>query len=132
MSSISGLGRSTEEGTGHPLQYSCLGNPMDREAWWATVHGVARIGHELVTISPLPHHNLLNFLLSLTILSFPVCFDDSSFSILSLNNGTPKNSFLRRYHDVSSLNAKYHLFANGCQFHISCLVLSNSYILLLN
>ena len=30
------------EGNGNPLQYSCLGNPMDRGAWWATVHGVAR------------------------------------------------------------------------------------------
>jgi len=31
------------------LQYTCLGNPMDRGAWWATVHGVARVGHHLVT-----------------------------------------------------------------------------------
>ena len=30
------------EGIGNPLQYSCLGNPMDRGAWWATVHGVAK------------------------------------------------------------------------------------------
>ena len=30
------------EGDGNPLQYSCLENPMDREAWWATVHGVAK------------------------------------------------------------------------------------------
>ena len=30
------------EGNGNPLQYSCLENPMDREAWWAAVHGVAR------------------------------------------------------------------------------------------
>ena len=33
---------SQEEGNGNPLQYSCLGNPMDRGAWWATVHGVER------------------------------------------------------------------------------------------
>ena len=39
--SIPGLGRSTGEGNGHPLQYSCLGNPKDGGAWWATVHGVA-------------------------------------------------------------------------------------------
>ena len=32
----------TGEGNGNPLQYSCLGNPMDRGAWWATVHGVAK------------------------------------------------------------------------------------------
>jgi len=35
------LGRSPGEGNGNPLQYSCLENPMDGEAWWATVHGVA-------------------------------------------------------------------------------------------
>ena len=39
--SIPGSGRSPGEGNGNPLQYSCLGNPMDRGAWWATVHGVA-------------------------------------------------------------------------------------------
>ena len=38
---IPGSGRSPGEGNGNPLQYSCLGNPMDRGAWWATVHGVA-------------------------------------------------------------------------------------------
>ena len=37
--SIPGTGRSPGEGNSHPLQYSCLGNPMDRGAWWATVHG---------------------------------------------------------------------------------------------
>ena len=39
---IPGSGRSTGEGNGNPLQDSCLENPMDREAWWATVHGVAK------------------------------------------------------------------------------------------
>ena len=33
---------SLEEGNGNPLQYSCLENPMDRGAWWATIHGVAK------------------------------------------------------------------------------------------
>ena len=41
MGSILGLGRSPGERNGSPLQYSCLENPMDREAWWATVHGIA-------------------------------------------------------------------------------------------
>ena len=40
--SILGLGRSPGEGNGNPLQYSCLENPMDRGAWWATVHRVAK------------------------------------------------------------------------------------------
>ena len=39
---ILGLGRSPGEGNGNPLQYSCLGNPMDRGAWQARVHGVAK------------------------------------------------------------------------------------------
>ena len=39
---IHGLGRSPGEGNGNPLQYSCLGNTMDREAWWALVYGVAK------------------------------------------------------------------------------------------
>ena len=39
---IPGLGRSPGEGNGNPLQYSCLENPMDSGAWWATVHGVAK------------------------------------------------------------------------------------------
>ena len=39
---ISGPGRSPGEGNGTPLQYSCLENPMDGGAWWATVHGVAK------------------------------------------------------------------------------------------
>ena len=39
--SIHGSGRSPGEGDGSPFQYSCLENPMDRGAWWATVHGMA-------------------------------------------------------------------------------------------
>ena len=40
--SIPGSGRSPGEGNGNPRQYSCLENPMDAGAWWATVHGVAK------------------------------------------------------------------------------------------
>jgi len=43
---IPGLGRSLEERHGNPLQHSCLENPMDRGAWQATVHQVARVGHD--------------------------------------------------------------------------------------
>ena len=39
---VPGLGRSPGEGNGNPLQYSWLGNPMDRGAWQATIHGVAK------------------------------------------------------------------------------------------
>ena len=46
--SISGSGRFPEGGNGNPLQYSCRGNPMDRGAWQAIVHGVTK-SHDLVT-----------------------------------------------------------------------------------
>ena len=39
---IPGSGRFPGERNGNPLQYSCLENPMDRGAWWATVHGVTK------------------------------------------------------------------------------------------
>ena len=42
ISLIPRWGKSPGEENSNPLQYSCLGNPMDREAWWATVHGVAK------------------------------------------------------------------------------------------
>ena len=42
MHLIPGSGRSPGEGNGNLLQYSCLGNPMDRGTWWATVHGIAK------------------------------------------------------------------------------------------
>ena len=45
--STPGLERSPGEGNGNPLQYSCLENPMDREAWRATVHGVTESQTEL-------------------------------------------------------------------------------------
>ena len=46
---IPGSGRSRGEGNGNLLQYSCLGNPVDRGSWWDTVHGVTRVRHNLVT-----------------------------------------------------------------------------------
>ena len=49
--SIPGLGRSAGVGSDNPLQYSCLGNPEDRGAWWATVHGVARSRTRLKQLS---------------------------------------------------------------------------------
>ena len=54
LGSIPGSGRSPGEGNGNPLQYSCLENPIDRGAWWATVHGIARVRHDLATKPPPP------------------------------------------------------------------------------
>ena len=65
--SVPELGRSPGEGNGNPLQYFCLGNLMDRGAWQATVYGVTRIEHDLVTkptyfeIIDSKHKNNLHF-----------------------------------------------------------------------
>ena len=51
MGSIPGSGRPPGGGNGNPFQYSCLENPMDREAWWATVHRVTQSRPGLKLIS---------------------------------------------------------------------------------
>ena len=53
--SIPGLGRSPGGGHGNPLQFSCLDNPVDRGAWRATVHGVAKSRTQLKRLSILAH-----------------------------------------------------------------------------
>ena len=57
--SVPGLERAPGEGNGNPLQYSCLGYPMDREAWSATVHGVAK---ESDVTQQLNNNTMLNYL----------------------------------------------------------------------
>ena len=56
LGSIPGSGRfpgnGRKKGNGHPLQCSCLENSIDRGAWQATVHGVSRVGHDLMTTPP--------------------------------------------------------------------------------
>jgi len=47
--SILGSRRSPAVGSGNPLQYYCRHNPMDKGAWQAIVHGIARVGHDLAT-----------------------------------------------------------------------------------
>ena len=59
--SIPGSGRSSGEGHGNPFQYSCLENPMDRGAWWATVHGVAKSWTRLKCLSTQAQVNLAVF-----------------------------------------------------------------------
>ena len=50
--SIPGSGRSSGRGNSNPFQYSCLGNPMDRRAWLATVHGIAKSQVRLKQLGP--------------------------------------------------------------------------------
>ena len=49
-------GRSPGEGNDNPLQYSCLGNPMDRGTWWATIRCLTRVRHNLATKQQQPSH----------------------------------------------------------------------------
>ena len=58
MSLIPGLRKSPGEGNGDPLQYSCLGNPMDRGSWLAKVHRLQRVGHDWVTKHTCEYINL--------------------------------------------------------------------------
>ena len=83
---IPGLGGSPGEGNGNPLQYSCLGNPMDRRAWRATVHGAAK---ELDTTEQ-PHNNN-----SLTPGSITLCFFHHWSRFRSLAAPTPNPAVLR-------------------------------------
>ena len=55
--SVAGSGGSPGGGHGSPVQYSCLENPLDREAWWSTIHGVTRVGHDLAAKQPSPMLN---------------------------------------------------------------------------
>ena len=56
VGSTPGLGRSPGEGNDNSLQYSCLENPMDRGAWWATVHRVANSQTQLKRLSTQAFH----------------------------------------------------------------------------
>ena len=64
--SIPGSGRSPGGGDGNPLQYSCLENPMDRETWWATVHGATESDLTVAENTALKGH-FIELIASLTI-----------------------------------------------------------------
>ena len=59
--SIPGLERSLGEGNDNPLQYSCLGSPMDRGAQQATVHGVSRVRHDLASKPHKPYNFVVTY-----------------------------------------------------------------------
>ena len=71
--SVPGWGRSLREGNGHPLQYSCLENPMDRGDSQAAVHGISRIMKWLPVMSLVNIHNLTYLPFFLVISTFKIC-----------------------------------------------------------
>ena len=74
LASIPGWERSPGGGHGNPLQYSCLENPMDRGAWWATVRGVTRVGHDWSNLAAAAAIFYQNFIIvcNLLLWAFPV------------------------------------------------------------
>ena len=75
LASVPVSGRCPGEGNGNPLQYSRLENPMERGAWWATVHGVAESDvtehtHTHILTIDLSNHSILFFLIKLRTLTF--------------------------------------------------------------
>ena len=91
---IPGSGRSPGGGHGNPLQYSCLENPMDRGAWWATVHGVKELDTTEATDPAEIHKENISFFLSFhcDTQGLPCGrFSPSSF-IITGNTGADKNS----------------------------------------
>ena len=85
-----GSGRSPTEGHGSPCQYSCLGDPMDRGGWQATVHGVASIGHELIT-KPLPSQRLLGPKINIRDYIYSPCIGIFIFTLAWAQNGIPED-----------------------------------------
>ena len=77
--SIPGSGRSPGVGNGNPLQYSCLKNPMDRGAWWATDHGIAKSRTQLST------HTFACTLLHWQSDSLPLSHEGSPAIVLNLS-----------------------------------------------
>ena len=91
LGSIPGLGRSSGEGNGNPLQYSCLENPMDGGAWWATVPGVAKsqtrqsdfihsLTYRLKNYNKKHHHHLSSYV-PFCANSFTYCSIKTTFEI---------------------------------------------------
>ena len=85
MGLIPGSGKSPGEENSNPLLYSCLGNPMDRGAWQATVHGVSRVGHSLVTKPP-PLESKTFFQVAFLIYNYRISTSNSSLKFHTKQN----------------------------------------------
>ena len=120
------LGRSPEEGNGNPLQYSCLENSMDRGAWWATVHGVAKSQIELspwftILLGTGPDLALWGHF---TTPAFLLCIQPL---YILYGSRTRIFSVTRRYHAVSHLCSWYDFLAS-CYPLSPILLLTNPFL----
>ena len=121
--SILGLERSPGAGNGNPLQYSCLGNSMDRRAWWATVHRVTESWTWLSTHALIANLKQKNS--PLVSSRYPVYFPRPSLQVSTYWNHndivyhlakfTPKSDFHRcqRNFDIYFLSSELHWFLFG-------------------
>ena len=137
-----GSGRSAGEGHGNQLQYSCLENPMEREAWWATVHGVAKSWTRLSDFHTHKHLRLpinwpisclflLDFFASLTLLTTLILFPFSLWhyfwfsSLFTVCSKYSPSTSLCLNIDFSFGSALSHLIVSSC----SSLVITSSFVL---
>ena len=113
MGSISGSGRSPGGGHGNPLQYSCLENPTDREAWWATGHGVTKSPTCLKRLNTHTayHEKNISFKLSISVHCLERVWLDVSSTVTAFSS-LPSRANVNRWwipldgliHPVNSLN----------------------------
>ena len=96
LGSIPGSGRSPGEGNGNTLPYSCLENPMDRGAWWATVHGSQRVGHDWATSLFFSPQTVTLCVLSMSVLGHLVWFPKATVWTLPKIDRVIKAKKLRR------------------------------------
>ena len=112
-SSIPGSGRFPGEGNGNPLQYSCLENPMDREAWWATVHRVAKSQTQLkdTSLPNAPHNQNYSLSLptSISILKPQVCTSQDAKISVNFVGRQEINQFCSQARDKSMQSCKSHI-----------------------
>ena len=114
LGSIPGSGRFPGEGNGNPLQYSCLENPMDGGAWWATVHGVAK---SRTRLSDFTHSLYLQWVA----LKFVMGGEASSFKATRKRQKHGEHLMQKRFFgpglDAASITSAHVLWARLCSVH---------------